>query len=113
MPSVAASDADAGPSATTATARHGKVLAEHGRRPGRNASAGEASSSGAEVAGGQQRAGGQDARVVRVNGIVSAVGRGGGLSRVAAGAARVAERAGKPGGMVTAPSDQPGGVHDI
>ena len=50
---------------------------------------------------------------MRVNGIVSAAGRGGGLSRVAAGAARAVERAGKPGGMVTTPSDQPGGVHDI
>ena len=113
MPSVAASDVDAGPHPTTATVGQGKVLAEHGRRSGRNASAGEASSSEAERAGGQQRVGGQDVQVMRMNGIVSAAGCGGGLSRVAAGAARVAERAGKPGGMVTAPSDQPGGVHDI
>ena len=73
VPSVAAGDTNVGPGATTATARQGKALAEHGRRPGRNASAGEASSSGAEVAGGQ------DAQVVHAHGVVSAAGRGGGF----------------------------------
>ena len=78
MPSVAASNADAGPRPTTDTTGQGKVQVEHGQRSGRHASVGEASSNEAERTGGQQRAGGQDARVVRVNGAASAAGRGSG-----------------------------------
>ena len=75
---VATGNANAGPGGDTATVAQSKARAEHGRGPGATRRLARRAAARQSAQAGSSKAEGQDARGVRVNGVVSTAERGSG-----------------------------------